>query len=211
MDPIQVEIIALSTSPSTGGAYSLVLSEVDGARRLPIIIGAFEAQAIAFGLEQMRSPRPMTHDLLRDAFDALDATVTDVIIEELREGIFYAKIRYTRDGEDGILDARPSDAIALAVRTESPIFVSLAVMDEAGLAADSGGDDGPDDGGMPDLPEPEPRSTRASPPRETPPSRSGTDRLDTLETQLQSAIEQEDYEKAARLRDELTRLRGDGN
>ena len=203
MDPIQVEIIALSTSPSTGGAYSLVLSEVDGARRLPIIIGAFEAQAIAFGLEQMRSPRPMTHDLLRDAFEALDATVTDVIIEELREGIFYAKVRYTRDGEDGILDARPSDAIALAVRTESPIFVSLAVMDEAGLAADGGG--------MPDLPAPEPRSPSVSPPRETTASRSGADRLDTLETQLQSAIEQEDYEKAARLRDELTRLRGDGN
>lgn len=213
MDPIQVEIIALSTSPSTGGAYSLVLSEVDGARRLPIIIGAFEAQAIAFGLEQMRSPRPMTHDLLRDAFDSLGASVTEVVIEELREGIFYAKIRYTHDGEEGVLDARPSDAIALAVRTEAPIFVSLAVMEEAGLVSD--GDEPSAD--TPDVPEappadrPEPRASRSSS-RGTPTSsRSGTDRLDTLQSQLQAAIEQEDYEKAARLRDELTRLRGEGN
>lgn len=208
MDPIQVEIIALSTSPSTGGAYSLVLSEVDGPRRLPIIIGTFEAQAIAFGLEQMRSPRPMTHDLLRDAFDALGATVTEVVIEDLRDGIFYAKVHFRHDGEDGTLDARPSDAIALAVRTEAPIFVATSVMDEAGLAsdADGEGDDVPDLS-TPDVPEP--RASRPVPAPASPPTPGN--RLDALEAQLQSAIEQEDYEKAARLRDELSRLRGDDN
>lgn len=206
MDPIQVEIIALSTSPSTGGAYSLVLSEVDGVRRLPIIIGTFEAQAIAFGLEQMRSPRPMTHDLLRDAFDALGATVTEVVIEDLRDGIFYAKVHFRHDGEEGTLDARPSDAIALAVRSEAPIFVATSVMEEAGLTSDPDSDDAPD---LSTPDEPEVRASRPAPtPAATP---APGNRLDALEAQLQSAIEQEDYEKAARLRDELTRLRGDDN
>ncbi|MEL7360671.1 MAG: bifunctional nuclease family protein, partial [Bacteroidota bacterium] len=94
MEYIQVDIIGLSTSPSSGGAYALVLGEVNGNRRLPIIIGAFEAQAIALELEKIQPPRPMTHDLLRDLFDALDAEVTDVIVDDLREGTFFAKIRY---------------------------------------------------------------------------------------------------------------------
>ncbi len=155
MDFIQVEIIALSTSPSTGGAYALVLSEVDGGRRLPIIIGAFEAQAIAFELEKIQPPRPMTHDLLRDAFESLGAEVTDVVIDELRDGTFYAKVRFTNGGEEGQLDARPSDAIALAVRVEAPILVAAAVLDEAGLLSD-------------DEPASEPSAPEPLDPREAP-------------------------------------------
>ena len=92
MDYIQVDIIGLSTSPSSGGAYALVLGEVSGNRRLPIIIAAFEAQAIALELEKIQPPRPMTHDLLRNLFDSLGADVTDVVIDDLREGTFFAKV-----------------------------------------------------------------------------------------------------------------------
>ena len=133
MDFIQVDIIGLSTSPSSGGAYALVLGEIDGNRRLPIIIGAFEAQAIALELEKIQPPRPMTHDLLRDAFEAVGGEVVDVVIDELKEGTFFAKIRFIHDGEEGQLDSRPSDAVALAVRVDAPIYVAPPVLEEAGI------------------------------------------------------------------------------
>ena len=151
MDYIQVDIIGLSTSPSSGGAYALVLGEVGGNRRLPIIIGAFEAQAIALELEKIQPPRPMTHDLIRNLFDALGADVTDIVIDDLREGTFFAKVRYVADDEEAQLDARPSDAVALAVRADAPIFVASAVLDEAGIPADDGDDEADDMGEEPAL------------------------------------------------------------
>lgn len=205
MDYIRVEITALSTSPSTGGAYALVLSEEDGTRRLPIIIGAFEAQAIAFELEKIQPPRPMTHDLLRDAFEALGADVTDVAIDELKDGTFFAKIRFTHDGENGELDARPSDAIALAVRCDAPIFVAPAVLDEAGvLSEDEMPNEPPASFTEPERPSSQPTPARA-------PARDDLSAVEKIEAQLHDAIEAEDYEKAARLRDELSRLRGEDN
>ena len=200
MDYIQVDIIGLSTSPSSGGAYALVLGEVGGNRRLPIIIGAFEAQAIALELEKIQPPRPMTHDLLRGLFDAFGAEVTDIVIDDLREGTFFAKVRYVYEDEEAMLDARPSDAVALAVRTDAPIFVASAVLDEAGIPADDGdGDDVGDDVG------------EAIPEREaSDPVTQAMSRLDRMESQLQKAIEDEDYETAARLRDEINRMK-EGN
>lgn len=195
MDYTQVDIIGLSTSPSSGGAYALVLGEVDGNRRLPIIIGAFEAQAIALELEKIQPPRPMTHDLLRGLFDALGAEVTDIVIDDLREGTFFAKVRYVYDDEEATLDARPSDAVALAVRTDAPIFVAASVLDEAGIPADDGDDEEPG----------------AEPVAERGPSDPGAQamsRLDRMEAQLQKAIDEEDYETAARLRDEIARMKG---
>jgi len=204
MDYIPVEITTLSTSPSTGGAFALVLSEVDGQRRLPIIIGSFEAQAIAFELEKIQPPRPLTHDLLRDAFEALGADVTEVVIDELREGTFYAKIRFTHEGQAGELDARPSDAIALAVRCEVPIVVAPSVFDEAGVPSE---DDLMQDAPRPSEPE-RPAAPKA-PARSA--AREPVSAADKIEAQMNAAIEAEDYEKAARLRDELSRLRGDDN
>lgn len=206
MSLIQVDIIGLSTSPSSGGAYALVLGEVDGNRRLPIIIGAFEAQAIALELEKIQPPRPMTHDLLRDLFEAVRAEVIDVVIDELREGTFFAKIRFTHDGEDNQLDARPSDAVALAVRLEAPIFIAPSVLDEAGIPTEDGEStdaEGVDEGDeaaeeLPDL--------EAAAPVDEP----GSD-LEKREQELQQAIADEDYEKAAKLRDEINRLRGKAN
>ncbi|WP_420454541.1 bifunctional nuclease domain-containing protein [Rubrivirga sp.] len=194
MDYIQVDIIGLSTSPSSGGAYALVLGEVGGNRRLPIIIGAFEAQAIALELEKIQPPRPMTHDLLRSLFDTLGADVTDVVIDDLREGTFFAKIRYVHDGEEATLDARPSDAVALAVRTDADLFVASGVLDEAGIPADDEG---------------EPVESDAEPEFESAAS-SAMSRLDRMENQLEKAIADEDYEAAARLRDEIARMR-EGN
>jgi bifunctional DNase/RNase len=198
MNLIQVAIGTLSTSAQAGNAYMLVLNEVDGQRRLPIIIGAFEAQAIAFGLENIQPPRPMTHDLLRNAIVNLGGMVTDIVIDELREGTFFAKIRYEVAGEMGQLDARPSDAVALAVRCDASIYVSEEVLVSAGM--------------FPDDYEGEPES-KVEPPPSRPAQKApevkvqSKSPLELVQEQLDAAIAAEDYERAARLRDELKRLR----
>ncbi len=198
MDFVQVDIIGLSTSPSSGGAYALVLGEVDGNRRLPIIIGAFEAQAIALELEKIQPPRPMTHDLIRDLLENVAAEVTDILIDELKEGTFFAKIRYTFAGADGQLDCRPSDAVALAVRVGASIFVASEVIDEAGIPTE-------DDNALASVEAPAEEEAKPAPP-EVPKSQ-----LEELEDKLEKAIADEDYEVAAQLRDELSRLKGEQN
>ena len=127
MQKIQCEILGLSSSPSTGGAYAILLKEINGVRRLPIIIGAFEAQAIALEIEGIKPPRPLTHDLLKHVIDNLGATVLEVIIDELRENTFYAKILLEVSTLSNEIDSRPSDAIALAVRAQAPIYVAEKV------------------------------------------------------------------------------------
>ena len=131
MEKIQCEILGLSSSPSTGGAYAILLKEYEGNRRLPIIIGAFEAQAIALEIEGIKPPRPLTHDLLKQLTDNLGASVIEVIVDELRENTFYAKIIIEVSGLTQEIDARPSDAIALAVRAQAPIFISESVLEAA--------------------------------------------------------------------------------
>ncbi len=185
VEKIQVEILGLSTSPSSGGAYALILKEVNGNRRLPIIIGAFEAQSIALEMEGIKPPRPLTHDLMKNILESLGADLSEIIISELRDGTFYAKLNF--DSQE--IDARPSDAIALAVRFGAPIFVTDKVMDEAAF--------------LPENEEQEqatgePPASKGSGGKEGKPSK-----LETLRTQLKEAIEKEDYEKAAQLRDEI--------
>ena len=131
MNKVECEILGLSSSPSTGGAYAILLKELEGHRRLPIIIGAFEAQAIALEMEGIKPPRPLTHDLLKQITDNLGAIVNEVIIYELRENTFFAKIIIEVSGLTQEIDARPSDAIALAVRAEAQIYVAATVMDTA--------------------------------------------------------------------------------
>lgn len=189
MELIQVEILGLSTSSSSGGAYALVLGDSDGGRRLPIIIGAFEAQAIALELEKIQPPRPMTHDLLRDLLEQVGGDVVAVVISELRDGTFFARVRFVHDGEERELDSRPSDAVALAVRVDAPIYVSDDVLNEAGLPADQDAIGELSEAG------------------EEAPSEEPTTELEKKQSQLEKAIADENYEKAAQLRDEIQRLK----
>ena len=190
MERIQVDILGLSTSPSSGGAYALILKEVNGLRRLPIIIGAFEAQSIALEMEGIKPPRPLTHDLLKNVMDSLGASLNDVFINELKDGTFYARL--TLDSQE--VDSRPSDAIALAVRYGVPIYVADKVMDEAGFVPDS---DEAEKTVPPAAPEPEP---------ETEKPKIRLSKLEQLQQQLLEAIAKEEYEKAAKLRDEIQKL-----
>jgi bifunctional DNase/RNase len=190
VERIQVDILGLSTSPSSGGAYALILKEVNGLRRLPIIIGAFEAQSIAREMEGIKPPRPLTHDLLKNVMDSLGASLNDVFINELKDGTFYARL--TLDSQE--VDSRPSDAIALAVRYGVPIYVADKVMDEAGFVPDS---DEADKNAPPAPPEPEQEG-------EKPKIR--LSKLEQLQQQLLESIAKEEYEKAARLRDEIQKL-----
>ena len=183
MEKIQVDILGLSTSQASGGAYALILKEVNGTRRLPIIIGAFEAQSIALEMEGIKPPRPLTHDLMKNIIDSLGTELREITISELKDGTFYAKL--SLDSQE--IDARPSDAIALAVRYGAPIFVADKVMEEAGF--------------LPDAEEPE--SHEQGIPKKTEVRLS---KMETLTVQLKEAIEREEYERAAKLRDEIRRL-----
>lgn len=198
MDKIQVDILGLSSSPSAGGAYALLLKETDGIRRLPIIIGAFEAQSIALELEGIKPPRPLTHDLLKNLVDDLGAQVLEIYINELRENTFYAKIVIESSSLTNTIDARPSDAIALAVRTGSPIFISEDVMSSAGFAPSEESEEGNKDPfGLSDKFE----ASQA-------PKKSAEAKVASIHDQLREAVEKEDYERAAKLRDEINRLKG---
>ena len=196
MDKVQVEILGLSSSPSAGGAYALLLRETYGKRRLPIIIGQFEAQAIALELEGISPPRPLTHDLLKTLVDNLGATVTEILIDELRDNTFYSKINVDVSSLENIIDARPSDAIALAVRTSAPIFVSETVMD---LASFIPSDNDKQDAFSNSMDEEGGKATED----ET--------KSASLQDQLREAIQDEDYERAAKLRDEIDRMSGSNN
>ncbi len=192
MEKKQLVIMGISPSPTANNAYALILKESDGKRRLPIIIGAFEAQAIAIELEGVIPPRPMTHDLLKSLLEAFDITLTEVFINELRDGTFYAKLIFEEVNLE--IDVRPSDAIALAVRCSAPIYVSADILDETGLFPP--GDDNDDDLKLMNRPHQQKPKKDAKP----------KSRLEYLEEQLDKAIQNEDYERAAELRDEISKL-----
>jgi bifunctional DNase/RNase len=194
MEKIQLVVLGLSASPASNNAYALILKETDGNRRLPIIIGAFEAQAIALEMEGVIPPRPMTHDLLKNLIDAFGSYLSEVYINELREGTFFAKLLFEDMGIE--IDARPSDAIAIAIRCNSPIYVNSEILDETGLMPQG------DEAG---FDESEDTFQYKKPETETQTSKPGS-KLEQLQNMLNKAISDEDYEKAANLRDELRKL-----
>ncbi len=196
-----MDILGLSTSPSSGGAYALILNETDGKRRLPIIIGTFEAQAIALELENIKPPRPMTHDLMRNIIQSFNTFVKEIYINDLREGTFYAQILYDNNGETLTQDSRPSDAIALAIRFNAPIFVSDHIVEEAGIETDPQMEEQEEGPSMPEKQKP------AAPAEEPVSTSSRESRIRMLEKSLTAAIAEEDYEKAAKIRDELNKLK----
>ncbi len=189
MEKVQVDILGLSTSPSSAGAYALILKETNGKRKLPIIIGAFEAQSIALELEGMKPPRPLTHDLMRNIIDTFAVSLNEVCINELRDGTFYAKLTIEGLSETQEIDSRPSDAIALAVRYGAPIFVGEEVLNEAGVVSED------EDDVVEDAVKEE--ATEIKKP---------LSKLEQLQSSLKEAIEKEDYEKAAKLRDDIRKL-----
>lgn len=198
MEKIQVDILGLSSSPSAGGAYALLLKESYGARRLPIIIGSFEAQSIALEIEGIKPPRPLTHDLMKNLVDDLGGTILEIYIDELRDNTFFAKIILEVSTLTNSIDARPSDAIALAVRSGCQIFVSEEVMRTASFVPTSeDGDENDDSIEISNDLENKQFSKQSS---ET--------KVASLQDQLRESLEKEDYERAAKLRDEINRLKG---
>jgi hypothetical protein len=193
LQKIPCEILGLSSSPATGGAYAILLKEVEGKKRLPIIIGAFEAQAIALEIEGIKPPRPLTHDLLKQLTDSLGATVLEVIIDELKDNTFYAKIILEVSGFSQELDARPSDAIALAVRTQAPIFVAETVMEAAAFIPSDESEETTSVGSSSEISDSKKHPTKES-------------KLAALQNKLREAIEGEEYERAAKIRDQIKNL-----
>ncbi|MDG1332394.1 MAG: bifunctional nuclease family protein [Crocinitomicaceae bacterium] len=193
MNKIKLEIVGLSYSQTQSGAYALVLSEVEGNRRLPIIIGGFEAQAIAIELEKMVPTRPLTHDLFKNFATTFNIQVKEVVIYNLVEGIFYSKLVCELNGEVTEIDARTSDAIAIGVRFKCPVYTFENILSSAGILLDETSEIG-EEALFSESEEPE-----------TPEETISTVSLEELETQLNQAIANEDYELASKIRDEINK------
>jgi bifunctional DNase/RNase len=192
MEKIRLDIIGMSYSQSQSGAYALILGERDGKRRLPIIIGGFEAQAIAIELEKIRTPRPLTHDLFKAFADVYQIEVTEVVINKFSEGVFYAKLVCSNGKDEQEVDSRTSDAIALALRFNCPVYTYESIMVAAGILMEEESEIL-----KPDDQKPESESMVTT---------SFTDATVTeLREMLQAAIENEEYEKASKIRDELNK------
>lgn len=196
MEKIKLDIVGLSYSQTQSGAYALVLGETTGKRRLPIIIGGFEAQAIAIELEKMTPSRPLTHDLFKNFADEFDIHVQEIIIYNLVEGIFFAKLICEKDGKEVEIDSRTSDAIALAVRFDCNIYTYEFVLSSAGIILDDE-EEGASEGEEEEVD----LNELTKDPVET-------FTLEDLEKKMQEAIDNEDYEMASKIRDEINRRTG---
>lgn len=197
MKKIPLDIVGLSYSQTQSGAYALLLNESKGKRRLPIIIGGFEAQAIAIEMENMKPSRPLTHDLFKNFAETFEIKLKEVIIYNLVEGIFYAKLICARDNNEVEIDARTSDAIALAVRFNCPVYTYEFILNSAGIIMDD------------DLTK-ESNSTKEAKVEKTVEKQEEDFRKKTIEELkdlLQKALDKEDYERASRIRDELNARR----
>ena len=197
MSLVRLDIKGISYSQTQSGAYALVLSEVEGSRTLPIVIGAFEAQSIAIALEkEIKPPRPLTHDLFKSFADRFHIIIKQVIIHKLVDGVFYSSLICERDGIKEIIDTRTSDAIALATRFDAPIFTYENILDKAGvyLKLKDEQEDEEEELILEDLiPETIEETSYSS------------ESLETLNQKLNDAVANEDYELAAKIRDEINK------
>jgi uncharacterized protein len=200
MDKIALEILAISYSKAQTGAYALILGEVDGKRRLPIIIGAFEAQSIAIAIEKMKPTRPLTHDLFKNFADNFGVFLQEVIIHKFYEGVFYAKLLYINEDTVKEIDARTSDAVALAVRYNCPIYTYEEIFNEAGIMMEEGEEE--------DVKSDEPKSTKKGK-GERKKIETGSEfsalTVNELKEKLKQAVNDEAYEFASLIRDEIKR------
>ena len=205
MSLVRLNIKGISYSQTQNGAYALILSEVEGERKLPIVIGAFEAQSIAIALEkEIKPPRPLTHDLFKNFADRFEIVVKQVIIHKLVDGVFYSSLICERDKIEEIIDARTSDAIALALRFQAPIFTYKNILDKAGIYLKGDGKQEEEEeqekeniivdelfSNEVEIKSNEPEYKKLS--------------LTELNDLLDQAVKNEDYEKAARIRDEISK------
>lgn len=195
MEKIKLDILGLSSSQSQSGSFALVLGETNGKRRLPIIIGMFEAQAIAIEIEKIIPNRPMTHDLFKSFASSFNFEVEEIVISDLKEGVFFAKIVCSNGIKQIDVDARPSDAIAIGLRFNVPIFTYESVLSEAGIVLTDETEE--------EEEEPKKESVRKGKSSESEPLKDLTN--DKLNKLLEDALAKEDYEKAAKIRDEMNR------
>ncbi len=199
MDKIKLEILGLSSSQSQSGSFALVLGETEGNRRLPIIIGMFEAQAIAIEIEKIIPNRPMTHDLFKSFAQNFDFTVNEIIISDLKEGVFFAKIVCNNGGGVIEVDARPSDAIAIGLRFDVPIFTYETILSEAGIVLS---DEEEEDAAREKIPEKKKPVVKKEKKDAAELKDMSTDKLQDL---LDNALKKENYEEAAKIRDEINK------
>ena len=192
MKKIELEIVALSHSITQTHSYAVVLGEVNGLRRLPIVIGGFEAQAIAVALERMQPSRPLTHDLMKNFMNAFNVELMEIVINDLQEGIFYSKLVCVSEHDTVEIDSRTSDALALAVRFGCPIYTFDHILENAGILMEDG-----DTKKKTEVTVDEPLSQ----------SREDLSKLsiDELQSLLNEVLEHEDYIRAIAIRDELNK------
>ncbi|MBN9297170.1 MAG: bifunctional nuclease family protein [Filimonas sp.] len=195
MKKIELEIVALSHSITQTHSYAVVLGEINGLRRLPIVIGGFEAQAIAVALERMQPSRPLTHDLMKNFMNAFNVELMEIVINDLQEGIFYSKLVCISEHDTVEIDSRTSDALALAVRFGCPIYTYDHILESAGILMEDSGKKKKTDISV------EEPATVSSGTREDL-SNMGLEELQTL---LNEVLEQEDYIRAIAIRDEINK------
>ena len=207
MSLVRLKIKGISYSQTQNGAYALILNEEEGDRKLPIVIGAFEAQSIAIALEkEIKPPRPLTHDLFKNFADRFEIVIKQVIIHKLVDGVFYSSIICERDKIEEIIDARTSDAIALALRFNAPIFTYKTILDKAGIylkfsSKDKEKEEG-DDSIVVDEILQESEAVEIDPGTAAPYREMD---MEELRKELEKAVASEDYEKAAKIRDEISK------
>ena len=195
MSKVKLKVLGLSCSQTQSGAYALILSEENGNRRIPIVIGGFEAQAIAIGLERLHPPRPLTHDLFINFAKSFGIAITEVNIYHLEEGIFYSELVCMTNGSYIKIDARTSDAVALAIRCDCPIYTTEQIIDKAGIVFNAS----------------EERTEQPEPDKKEPqPAGNDTNKYEKLSVKelkklLSKSISNEDYEEASHIRDEIQR------
>lgn len=196
MDKIKLNVLGISYSQTQTGAYALVLTEEQGERRIPIIIGGFEAQSIAIQLEGLKPPRPLTHDLFHNFATTFKINIKEVIIYKLEEGVFYSKLICNNGGEDVTIDARTSDAIALALRFKCSIYTTEEILSKSGIVID--------------LEQEKEQGTHSESHKSTSSSTTQTSQYKDMDTEeledlLDEAVKNEEYEKASVIRDEINR------
>jgi len=209
MKKIELDIVALSHSVTQSHNYAVVLGEQEGSRRLPIVIGGFEAQAIAVAMERMSPNRPLTHDLFKNTLEIFDVELKEVVINNLLDGIFYARLICMKEGKELEIDSRTSDALAMAVRFNCPIYTYEFILDAAGVILEEPEGEEASEEETGDSPKKTRRKKKKAVTGGTPSLASHS--IEELELMLTEVLGEEDYEEAAKIRDEIKKRKPEEN